>query len=62
MVVQYQGARARRALGTRAAAPGHLVNMLTDEQLRGSGEGWASALELRRFIRSFTTQQQRAFY
>ena len=32
MVVQYQGARARRALGTRAAAPGHVVNMLTDEQ------------------------------
>ena len=32
MVVQYQGGRARRALGTRAAAPGHVVNMLTDEQ------------------------------
>ena len=32
MVVQYQGARARRALGTRAATPAHPVNMLTDEQ------------------------------
>ena len=32
MVVQYQGARARRTLGTRAAAPGHVVHMLTDEQ------------------------------
>jgi hypothetical protein len=26
---------------------------LTAVVLRGSGEGWASALELRRFIRSF---------
>ena len=32
MVVQYQGARARAILGTRAATPGHAVNMLTDEQ------------------------------
>ena len=31
MVVQYQGARTRRAIGTRAVAPGHVVNMLTDE-------------------------------
>ena len=29
MVVQYQGARARRALGTRAAAPGHVVKVTT---------------------------------
>ena len=30
MVVRHQGARAQRALGTRAAAPGHVINMLTD--------------------------------
>ena len=31
-VVHHQGARARRALGTRATVPAHVVNMLTDEQ------------------------------
>ena len=32
MVVHHQGARARCALGTHAAAPDHVVNMLIDEQ------------------------------
>ena len=44
MLVQYQGARVRRALGTCAAAPGHVLNMLTDEQQYSRHPGAAAVL------------------
>ena len=44
MVVHDPGVRARRALGIRAAAPGHVVNMLTDEQQHSRRPGAAAVL------------------